>query len=527
MSYVGRTKTCSTLGLFLTMVYAKLVAMGWTGHDDNSTTAKATLSLSGNAVNNETVVLDGKTYTWKSNLTPAEGEVKIAASAALSLDNLKLAVNGDVGSYGTSHYCTAHTTVSATTNTDTTQLFEGILSYSVSCEDQNLYASTETMTNGSFGGSTFASGASDKIYKSNGEDGTRPWFYVQIKNYGLGRGWYKTWYYWNASTHSGLGGSSTNGTDFGGFTSGQYGIYGNKDLVAISYAYGPYGGIFGHLPTSLSSSPKAVLQSGASAGTNVTITVDSTAGFGAGRYYGIHGVSAEGRDRIQIASITNGTQMVITNLPRNYGSGAIIAPHPIPAIGWVYNGQSWTYPLYGPATAGTADEATSSGSLYPMYYYTYNGFDYDQGPRYGLSPFSFQLTNNASYYATLGYCNNGYIYSTHSAIARMDVIGEMTGANIPVQGQATSGGNNTLTNTGMTWTDNAYTNWFVYIVSGTGAGQIRSVASNTATVITVNDAWETNPDATSIYRIVEKAYRVLGTSIVSLVNLCCVENSFN
>jgi hypothetical protein len=38
-------------------------------------------------------------------------------------------------------------------------------------------------------------------------------------------------------------------------------------------------------------------------------------------------------------------------------------------------------------------------------------------------------------------------------------------------------------------------------VSGTGAGQIRTIASNTATVITTGSAWTTQPDATSVYSI--------------------------
>ena len=38
-------------------------------------------------------------------------------------------------------------------------------------------------------------------------------------------------------------------------------------------------------------------------------------------------------------------------------------------------------------------------------------------------------------------------------------------------------------------------------MSGTGAGQIRTIASNTGTVLTTSAAWTTNPDATSVYSI--------------------------
>jgi hypothetical protein len=66
-------------------------------------------------------------------------------------------------------------------------------------------------------------------------------------------------------------------------------------------------------------------------------------------------------------------------------------------------------------------------------------------------------------------------------------------------GTATAGGATTLTNSAKTWTTNQWTNYQVRIVSGTGAGQIRTIASNTGTVLTVSAAWTANPDATSVY----------------------------
>jgi hypothetical protein len=68
-------------------------------------------------------------------------------------------------------------------------------------------------------------------------------------------------------------------------------------------------------------------------------------------------------------------------------------------------------------------------------------------------------------------------------------------------GTATAGGASTLTNAAKTWATNQWANSQIRIVSGTGAGQIRTIASNTGTVITVSAAWTTNPDATSVYSI--------------------------
>jgi len=72
-----------------------------------------------------------------------------------------------------------------------------------------------------------------------------------------------------------------------------------------------------------------------------------------------------------------------------------------------------------------------------------------------------------------------------------------------VNGVATAGGATTLT-TNKTFLLNQWANFQVRIMSGTGAGQIRTISSNTAGangVLTVSAAWGTNPDATSNYRI--------------------------
>lgn len=68
-------------------------------------------------------------------------------------------------------------------------------------------------------------------------------------------------------------------------------------------------------------------------------------------------------------------------------------------------------------------------------------------------------------------------------------------------GTATAGTSTTISNSAKTWTTNQWTNYQIRISSGTGAGQIRTVSSNTGTQITVSAAWTTTPDATSVYSI--------------------------
>jgi hypothetical protein len=68
-------------------------------------------------------------------------------------------------------------------------------------------------------------------------------------------------------------------------------------------------------------------------------------------------------------------------------------------------------------------------------------------------------------------------------------------------GTATAGAASTITNSGKAWATNQWANYQIRITAGTGVGQIRTIASNTGTVITVGTAWTTQPDATSVYSI--------------------------
>ena len=67
-------------------------------------------------------------------------------------------------------------------------------------------------------------------------------------------------------------------------------------------------------------------------------------------------------------------------------------------------------------------------------------------------------------------------------------------------GTATSATGTTLVNSAKAWATNQWANSQVRITSGTGAGQIRTITSNTGTTLTV-PTWTITPDATSVYNI--------------------------
>jgi len=114
------------------------------------------LTLTGNAVNNETVTLGGQTYTYKTALTPLADEVLIGATASDSIDNLIAAITLGAGSGSLYAAATAlNTSVTAAAGAgdtmDVTAKIAGVAGDSI--------ASTETMTTGSFGGATLSGGA--------------------------------------------------------------------------------------------------------------------------------------------------------------------------------------------------------------------------------------------------------------------------------------------------------------------------------------------------------------------------------
>ncbi len=97
----------------------------------NLTGVKATGLITSDATaptDGDTVTINGKTYTFKDTLSsPAQAnEVLIGISAAVALDNLKIAINASGGTEGTEYSVgtVAHSDVTATTNTNTTQVVE-------------------------------------------------------------------------------------------------------------------------------------------------------------------------------------------------------------------------------------------------------------------------------------------------------------------------------------------------------------------------------------------------------------------
>lgn len=126
--------------------------------------ASQTLTFDANPTAGDTFTIGSIVYTTKSTMTAAY-DVKIGASAAATLDNIKAAVNG-TGTPGTEYFAGTLTNpiATATTNTDTTQLFVATNPGAAG----NAIPATETFTSAGnvFGAAVFAGGANSAFLTS-------------------------------------------------------------------------------------------------------------------------------------------------------------------------------------------------------------------------------------------------------------------------------------------------------------------------------------------------------------------------
>jgi hypothetical protein len=118
-------------------------------------------------------------------------------------------------------------------------------------------------------------------------------------------------------------------------------------------------------------------------------------------------------------------------------------------------------------------------------------------------------------------------FGTEGQIVGTDSL--RSGALVP---QRNSTGTNTATvlnDTGSAFTLNALSNLQIRITGGTGAGQVRRIASNTATAITVATAFTVTPDATSTYVVEgdDDALYLLGNAAVAVYKYSISGNSWS
>lgn len=117
----------------------------------SNTAATSVLTTTGNFLDGETVSVGGRTYTIQASLTNVDGHVKLGASAALSLANLKNAINGSGGVSGTDYAALTTPNPQVTAVNDATTL---TVTAVVGGAVGNGILTAETATNASWGTNT-------------------------------------------------------------------------------------------------------------------------------------------------------------------------------------------------------------------------------------------------------------------------------------------------------------------------------------------------------------------------------------
>lgn len=94
-------------------------------------------------------------------------------------------------------------------------------------------------------------------------------------------------------------------------------------------------------------------------------------------------------------------------------------------------------------------------------------------------------------------------------------------ANVQATATATAGGNASLTDTKRREENDYWNGGILKIVSGTGIGQERTVTdyAQSTGVFTVNTAWTTNPDSTSVYVVIKSFTKKIQAAFDSICTM--------
>lgn len=355
-----------------------------------------------------------------------------------------------------------------------------------------------------------------RVYKSNGENADRIYEFISIQYYAATTD-IRVFasYKYDIATKAYTG--QANVSFYSTVTTSESGfylwLYLNKSVVFIftkvstTYYRATFG--FGNPWISI---PLTTLTADATSGSSVTITVTSTENFEAGYTYQIVGAALEGRDSVVVSSITNSTQMVITSLPRNFATGAKIGTYPS-CFGHMRSTQP-TFYLTSPANvSGVVDPSSFSyATLATIFAGTCLDLSFRTG-KYSLVPVCFdgeyKFAVNEVGLGGIGFYFDDFVKLTGSTGLSLEDTFTVT-----QRDSGTSSGSNsstTLNDTTKSWTVNAFADKVVVITFGTGIGQIKKIASNTSTQLTLASGWtfSITPDNTSQYVICDKAFRYM------------------
>lgn len=359
--------------------------------------------------------------------------------------------------------------------------------------------------------------ATVEVYKSNGESGNEPYGYIWID---AGTGTYiqfAAYQYWNAATHVGTrlqypfaAAVAQISATYCASATHPCVFAGNKDFVLIvNYlaANAQSSGLcFGHVPGRFDATLAKAM---GTAGTTGTLLVSSTTNMGVGKTIQICGATTEGCDKLIISSIPDSSNIIVTKLPRNYGTGSVIGA-PASVFGIVGLGSSYGNRFYPTSPWGDAGTAVTTTAFHQFFALTAPNFQsvlLFHPQKYYSAPIFCADVNASAPGAYLGMLYENFLSFLGSATA-LDCFIANSDESISLVGTATGGDSLYLDDSTKSWADDSQIGRLIVVVSGAGAGQVRAITDNTSTRLTIGYGWATNVDSTSEYKVVDYCYRM-------------------
>jgi hypothetical protein len=253
-----------------------------------------------------------------------------------------------------------------------------------------------------------------------------------------------------------------------------------------------------------SDSAIGVLQSSVSAGSDVVLTLGTGEAnrFIVGQDYQI--LDSTSREVATVTAVnTSSNTITVDSLSTGYDANSRVGTLPYRWAVWQSTNQycwalSWDL-------EGTSDQSPYWQGVMDTAMFGVNYVDPDvRSQRYIMWPVTFGEYSSAGGYQGILPINDNTIYLRTKITADKELplaVGHID--------DGTSSGSNTTTtlnDTSKSWTTNEHANKVLLIMSGLGAGQLRSISSNTGTQLTVTPAFDTTPDGTSDYVIAEQAW---------------------
>lgn len=365
--------------------------------------------------------------------------------------------------------------------------------------------------------------ATNKVYKSQGSSNVYTETYLRVYYTSDSLGDFVTfevYLFWNNTTH--VGTCRTNPVDANIIawnttaTKGPLWMYGNDNMVAVYsgiqdsnfynkfVVFGFLANLYDSIETNLSDT------SGASAGSNVSIEVDSSSDFIVNRQYIIIGDASVGREPVLVNEIIDSTHIRVATLVGNYPVDSVIGEYPCP-FGITLDNERLklygvsNYGLSGTSDGGSTDYLVSSDpflvtSIDPSAtrnrYLMYNPLWYD--PR-------------DSYEHQVGYSSTDFVQcpKDHGTVAGYNTPFYYLGRQEDGAASEVSG-SSTLKDSTKSWVVNEFADKVVFLLDGNGLGQSRVIASNTSDTLTLTTAWFIKPQSGSLFKICDEVYRICG-----------------